>query len=277
MQGKNEPGPEPRKIEKFLQKAERYGIPALHVARIVLACEWVFRARRITEEDIERMLAEMENGLNKPLNPVMTPFQAHLMIKALEPQLRKQLIEFMPLAPLVFEPTKTEPNAWFRLFRGDASSRRKRTSPKSLLRDRTGQLPMPGPRVAGVMIEALIEQTKRRGSASMGTALCTLLLGRDVQGWEFKDWRDKISSLSGPQREPPEDLRTWLRKQAQFAYDQSLLPSETLSPEAFLNRCETVPSTLFFWLKNEEVFRNILLTKWTSGFKNIKKTRRKVH
>lgn len=161
------------------------------------------------------------------------------------------------------------------MFSGDSSSRKKRTSPTSLLRDRSGPLPMPGPRVAGVVAEALVEQSKPRGSASIGTALCSLLLGRDVQGWEFKDWRDKINALSGPPREPPENLRTWLMKQAQFAYDQSLLPSEAVSAETFLERCETDRSHLFFWLKNEEVFRKIISTKWTSGFKNTPKTRRK--
>ncbi len=271
---KNVPSPEPNAIKGYLQKAERHGIPPVHMARIVLACEWVFRVRRITEEDIEQILAEMEDGFHKHENPVMSRFQAHLMIKAVEPQLRKQIIRHMPVVPLVFEPTITDPNAWFSMFSDHLPSPRNRTAPTSLLRDRSGRIPMPGPRVAGVMVEALVEQTKPRGSASLGTALGTLLLGREVQSWEFKDWRDKISALMGPRQDPPLDLRTWLGKQAKFAFDQSLLSSEAESPDDFLTRCEFNPPSVFFWLKNEEVFRRVLLTKWTSGFKNLSKTGR---
>ena len=109
----------------------------------------------------------------------------------------------------------------------------------------------------------------------MGIALCSLLLGREVQGWEFKDWREKIDALPGPPKEPPENILTWLMKRAQLAYDQSLLPSEALSPETFLKRCESDPATLFFWLKNEDVFSKIILTKWTGGSKNTQKTGQK--
>ncbi|MHB8535502.1 MAG: hypothetical protein ACYDBW_08660, partial [Sulfuricaulis sp.] len=57
-------------------------------------------------------------------------------------------------------------------------------------------------------------------------------------------------------------------------YDQSLLPNETILPETFLERCGTNPAPLFFWLKNEDAFSNIMFTKWTGGSKNTSKTRR---
>ncbi len=81
----------PNVLKGFLEMADGRGLPAILVAYTILACEWSFRIRRMTDEDIERVLYEMEAELSKPLNPIFTPFQSHILIKSIEPTLKKQM------------------------------------------------------------------------------------------------------------------------------------------------------------------------------------------
>lgn len=261
-------------LKKFLQTAERYDIPAKLIVHTVLACEWVFRARRLTEKDIEKELYEMEAGFCKteiPANPMLTQFQAYLLISALESELKKRIREQDLLIPLVFEPTAVGPHPRWAWFPSQRPTEPKRTPPKRLLRDKPGPLPMPGPRVAGVIVEAILEEKMKRGSHKMVADLCTLLLDREVQPGELAAWRKDISTLPAPQRDPPEDLRTWFKNQVWRKYDKTSLPSDMMPPEVFIERCEIYPENFFQWIRRDDVFKQIYSIKW-GRVKNVPKS-----
>lgn len=259
-------------FKKFLQTAERHDVPAALIVHTVLACEWVFRARRLTEKDIEKELYEMESGFCKPENPVLSRSQAHLLISILEPELKKRIRDQELLIPLVFEPAEVGPHERWAWFPSQRPTEPKRSPPKRLLRDKPGRLPMPGPRVAGVIVEAIFEEKIKRGSHKMAVDLCTLLLDRKVQPGELTAWRKDISALLAPQRDPPADLRTWFKNQVWQTYEKTLLPSDVMPPEIFIERCEVYPENFFFWIKREEIFKQIYSIKW-GGVKNVSKTR----
>jgi len=62
---------------------QAFGLDPGALLHVILGTEWLFRARRTTDEDVERELAKLESNLAKPLRPLLEPYQAAILVSAL--------------------------------------------------------------------------------------------------------------------------------------------------------------------------------------------------
>ena len=178
---------EPKAVDEYLRKAESSGVPALLLAYTLLGCEWAFRTRTATEEDVEKVLYGMQSGFCKPLHPILTSFQAHILIKSLEPSLRRQMKGVRIPIILGFDAPDSD-QFWSLLFSGDEKNQ-KRVAPKQIVKVKKGRTPLLGPIIAGVVTAALFETAQPMIARRMGRELAGLLLKREVQKQEFRTGR----------------------------------------------------------------------------------------
>ncbi len=248
---------DPGVLERFLRKAEDHGLAAGLVAITVLSCEWVFRIRRATEEDIERMLYEMEKGFCNPSHPILTPFQAHLLVKLLEPNLRKEIENLRITLVFGFE-TGTQHPGWS-FFADERPREPKRIPPKQVVPRRRGPLPILGPIMAGAIVGTLIEEKSGTDGGEMGRELCKILLKRKVLTHEFDAWQKTISTLSNSWRRPPVSFSECVRQ----AYHQTFeMSGEAVSVEMFLERCKTDPGSVLSCLAHQDILKAVYSEKW---------------
>lgn len=250
--------PSRHRLETFLRKAETRGLPALLVAITVLSCEWVFRVRRASESDITTLLDEMEAGLYKPGG--ITPFQAGLLIKSLEREIRRQIDGLPILIVNGFDPGKPY-SPWPWLFDSEGRALANwRTLAGGPLRNRNGIFPVLAPKIAGVITDALAEEKQKKGQSNSGRELSAVLLNRDeVQSQEFGKWRRIIAGFSRHGKSFREDFRDIMKK---AHYQTFEMPNVTISPDVFLERCKIGPETLFFWLKQDDILSAVYSAKW---------------
>lgn len=248
---------EPSAVNDYLQKVENSGVPALLLTYALLGCEWVFRTRTATEEDIEKVLYEMQSGFCKPLHSVLTPFQAYILIKSLEPSLRKQMKGFRIPVILGFDAPASE--TFWRIFISGDEKNPKRVTPKKIVKVTKGRPPLLGPIIAGVVTAALFETAHPKIARRMGRELCELLLKREVQKQEFRKWDKILGSLKIGE----ENIRDRLRDRARTAYQQSFVDkSDMMSPDLFMKNCRDKPEEAFFWFSNVEVLEKAYSVKW---------------
>mgnify|MGYP001588338990 CR=1 FL=1 len=248
---------EPKAINEYLQKAESLGVPALLVTYALLGCEWVFRTRTATEEDIEEALYEMQSGFCKPLHPILTRFQAHILIKSLEPSLRRQMKGLRIPVILGFDAPGSEP--FWSLFLPGGGKNQKRVTPKQIVKVKKGRLPLLGPIIAGVVTAALFETDQPKIARRMGRELAGLLLKREVQKQEFRSWEKILGTLKIGE----ENIRDRLRDRARADYQQSFVTkSDMMSPELFLKKCRSSPQEVLFWFSHVEVLEQVYSAKW---------------
>jgi hypothetical protein len=248
---------EPNVINEYLQKAENSGVPALLVAYTLLGCEWAFRTRSATEEDIEKALYEMQSGFCKPLHPILTSFQAHILIKSLEPSLRRQMKGLRIPVILGFDAPGSEP-FWSLFLSGDGKNP-KRITPKQIVKVKKGRPPLLGPIIAGVVTAALFETDQPKIARGMGRELCELLLKREIQKQEFRNWEKILGALKIGDK----NVRDWLRSRVRTAYQQSFVDkSDAMTPELFMKKCKNMPQEVLFWFSNAEVMEKVYSVKW---------------
>lgn len=249
--------PEQSAVNGYLQKTEDSGVPALLVTYALLGCEWAFRTRTATEEDLEKVLYEMQSGFCKPLHSVLTPFQAHILIKSLEPSLRKQMKGFRIPVILGFDAPASE--TFWRIFISGDEKNPKRVIPKKIVKVTKGRPPLLGPIIAGVVTAALFEPDHPKIARRMGRELCELLLKREVQKQEFRNWEKILSSLKIGEG----NIRDRLRDRARSAYQQSFVnKSDMMSPDLFMKKCRSKPEESLFWFSNAEILEKVYSVKW---------------
>lgn len=248
---------EPKAIDEYLQKAENTGVPALLVAYTLLGCEWAFRTRTATEEDIEKVLYEMQAGFCKPLHPILTRFQAHILVKSLEPSLRRQMKGLRIPVILGFDAPGSEP--FWSLFPSGDGKNPKRATPKQVVKVKKGRPPLLGPIIAGVVTAALFEADLPKIARRMGREFCELLLKREVQKQEFRNWEKILGTL----KIGGESIRDRLRDRARAAYQQLFVAkSDMTPPELFLKKCRSSPQEVLFWFSHAEVLEQVYSAKW---------------
>jgi hypothetical protein len=244
------------RLEKFLSRAEDNGLPAALVAVTVLCCEWAFRIRLATEEDIERELTAIQEGFCKPLNPVLTRFQAELLVKILEPGLRKEMKEVR--IPVTSGFGAGGSHLGLALFmRGESLS--KRVPYKHVVPTRRGRIPILGPIIASVIVGELFEERLGEDGWKMGRELSEILLNTKVLAPRFRAWQTIVGKVLArfPASRPP------FTERARRAHHQLFeMPGEAISPESFLERCKTNPSSVIGWFAQEEVLEAVYAEKW---------------
>lgn len=248
---------EPKAIDEYLKKAESSGVPALLLAYTILGCEWAFRSRTATEEDIEKVLYRMQAGFCKPDHPVLTRFQAHILIKSLEPNLRRQMKGLRIPIILGFDVPGSEP-FWSLFLSGDGKNT-KRVTPKQIVKVKKGRPPLLGPIIAGVVTVSLFEADQPKIARRMGRELTELLLKREVQKQEFRNWEKILGTLMIGE----ENIRNWFRDRARTAYQQLFVSkSDMMSPKLLLTKCRSKPQEVLFWFNNAEVLEKVYSVKW---------------
>jgi hypothetical protein len=248
---------DPKAIDEYLMKAESTGMPALLVTYALLGCEWVFRSKVATEEDIEKVLYQMQSGFCKHAHPILTRFQAHILIKSLEQNLRKQMKGLRIPIILGFDAPGSEP--FWSLFQLAGGKNPKRVVPKQIVKVKKGRLPLLGPIIAGVVTAALFETDQPKIARGMGLKLAELLLKREVQRQEFRKWEKILGTLKIGEK----NIRDHLRDSAWAAYQQSFVAkSDKLTPELLLKKCRTSPEDVLFWFSRPEVLEQVYSAKW---------------
>lgn len=239
------------RIEGLFAKAHALLLPPTLVAYTVLGCEWVFRIRRATEADIRRELEAMEANLSKPLHQALTPFQAHLVIRSLEPELRKRLKNTRVVIPIgFFSP------GWHSTWR--LGGRTEKTAAE-LVPLRSGPPPVLGPILAGLTIETLLESSGDKAARGLGRAFTSAFLPREVQAQEFKGWKGRLDDLPpfGTEGSP----RFWLAAQIQRNHEKHFL-RDGLSPDDFLEECGKAPESLFSALVERNLLSSLYGARW---------------
>lgn len=251
------PRVDPRKLKHFLEKCEAQGAPPALVALTVLSCEWVFRVRRATEEDIESELFDMERNLSKPMHAALTPFQAHLLIKLLESNLKKELKNIR--IPVIFRFGTGAPHPGWFFFQPAEGRNLKRTAPKRVVPKRRGRPPILGPILAGLSVGGILEEKLGEDGLKMGKDLCEILLKRKVLAHEYQGWRHIVDNLS----DTGDGLRRFFSDRLRGAQHQTFeMQGEAMSPERFLDRCETETKSVLWWLAQEDLLEKVYSAKW---------------
>lgn len=252
-----QPRIDPQKLKNFLKKSERYGVPATLVTLTVLSCEWVFRVRRATDEDIERELFDMERNLSKPMHSALNTFQAHLLMKSLESNLKKELRKRR--IPIIFGFETGGPHPGWLLFQPTEPRKPKRISPKRVIPNKRGRLPILGPILAGVVVGGLLEEKLGKRGLKMGQELCAILTKRKVLSHEYQGWRKVVDDLSGS----GDGLRNHFSDRLKRAHHEVFVTdAEKKSPEQFLRLCETEPKSVLWRLAQEDLLEIVYSAKW---------------
>lgn len=248
---------EPKVINEYLHKAEISGVPALLVAYTLLGCEWAFRTRSATEEDVEKVLYGMQYSFCKPLHPILTSFQAHILIKSLEPSLRRQMKGVR--IPIILGFDAPDSAQFWSLFFSGEEKNQKRVAPKQIVKVKKGRTPLLGPIIAGVVTASLFEVDHPMIARGMGRELAELLLKREVQKQEFRHWEKIMDALKIGEV----SIRDRLRDSAKAAYLQSFVTkSDMMSPELFMKKISSKPRDVLFWFSNAEVLEKVYSIKW---------------
>jgi len=250
-------------LTAWFDRAKSAGLPSTLGAYTVLVCEWTFRIRRATEDDIERVLYEMERGLCKPESPVLNRFQAHILIKSLESKLRKHLAGVR--IPIVLGFPSETPQFW-PYYQGEA----KRQVPRRVVPRKRGRLPIVGPVLAGVLVDMLLNQENVAERAdTLGQDLCSILLERKVLAVEFSKWGKKVGTL----RFEGDPLLGWLAERMRVAH-RRIFEQDAITLDRFLHICKTNPEEILWFARDPQLLAAVFSIAW-GGSKNLSAGRSK--
>lgn len=237
-----------QRLADFLVRMEGGGLPVTLVAYAVLYCEWQFRLRQATKEDIDRALNEMVLRLaDVPTGPFSLP-QAQLLVSAIEPALRKQLKGTR--IPIVFG---VAPHT---LIVQDEV----RWTYTPLVPTRRGSLPVVGPILAGLVIDEL--WTRQHGHARqprVGIELCAILLKRELVRVEYAKWKRNGKAFRLSPREAP-GVTQWLASTLYESHQRAV--NNGMSAAALLEQCAEEPFGAFGDCIAVELIQTICTLPW---------------
>ncbi len=147
---------------------------------VILGCEWLFRIRKVSKDEIDRMLEEIEDGFSK----IMEPHLAYWIIEAIGPTIRKFLErEGRVMVSLGLYVTDLSLHPSLKgLFYPEGY---KRTPPKRILPPKPGRVPWPAPWIAGCMVAQLLQE-KGPGRPGLPIDLVSALLDREIEPRDFR-------------------------------------------------------------------------------------------
>ena len=239
------------KLETLLHRIEQEGVPLLLAAYTILACEWVFRVRQPTEEDIQNEFEGMIANLSKPSNGALTEFQARLLIQANERAIRKQLKGFRIPVAIGFSTPGWHPQ-WF--------GQQKTRTADQLIAHRRGPFPTLGPILAGLTIEALAEEKKGSSARQLGQDVCAVLFPRKILDFEYQFWKATAVKIPDHRNYTPTPRR-WLAAQVRRDYEL-LIERDKMTLEELLGRCNKDPENFFTALLNRDLIFSLYQQRW---------------
>jgi hypothetical protein len=241
---------EPR-LADVLGRVEAGGLPVTLVVYGVLYCEWSFRVRRATNEDIESALNDIERRLCVPPRGPLTTSQAHMLVNAVEPSLRKQMQGAR--VPIVYGFS-----AETVVFSTDDATTRRAHTP--VVPTRRGSLPVLGPIFAGLVTEALFAPHGDGARSNVGADLCAILLSRKIVPLEYAKWR-KTAGAFKLWKHRKAGLTTWLAQFIQRRHRQ-LVAQEGFTAEQLLQQCAGAPEELLGRSLAPELIQKIYSVPW---------------
>ncbi len=188
----------PGKLREALDLWKGFGLDPGELLYLILGTEWIFRARPVTGEDIERELGKIESNLAKPGHPVLEPWQASLVTSALAPSIRAQMAGQRYLVSLGRWTMPDRHRSLELLAHARSESPPPRQGPRRLLEGKTGPVPKVGPIVAALVAEAIARERNLTASSrrSVGIAIARLLLCREVVSSELLGWGRVLERLA---------------------------------------------------------------------------------
>jgi hypothetical protein len=234
---------------------EAGGLLTTLVAYTVLYCEWSFRIRRATEEDIEQALNDMVRRLGTPPNGPLTVSQAQLFVNAVEPGLRKQMKGVRIPIIYGFSP-ETFVLDW------DAVPNRRAYTP--LVQTRRGSLPVVGPILAGLVTEALWEQLRHEPRPDVGVALCAILLARKIVPVEYAKWKQHAGAFKLWRHRRP-GLARELARLIHRSHQQAVEQAGGLSATQLVEQCGASPESVLGRSMIPEVIQRIYTVPWNGA------------
>jgi hypothetical protein len=245
---------QPNQLEGLLHKADECGVPLDLAAHTVLACEWAFRVRQATEEDVQHMLSDMQDRLCTGEPRILTPIQAHCLIAAIESTVRRQILGIRVPVVLGLEAFDYKwPWPWV-LPR--PPSKRKRTIPKPVVKVKPGLIPMLGPIISGVILAKFLKHHPT-DSQELGMQTSALLLQRKVLPHEFLEWQGKISTIAVEGAPMDQVLSDRIKTAHEQAFEHHKIPRDL-----FLERCRAEPESVLHWVARKEFLQPIYRVKW---------------
>ena len=235
------------------------------VGYVVMGTEWLFRVRRLTQDEILSILDQAEATVGRLVDT--RPWVASLATAALAPQAAAALAK----VPFYIGMGQWSlPGRGWRTIAGMLERDRKRKTvdahPKPA---KSGAIPALSPIIAGLVAEGLAERalTPRRGNTAFALKVASNLRGRRVQLGEFGEWRASAeqappSSSTGDQLPAaPASLREWLVRRWQSAYDIAFMEGKR-TWSAYLVEAAHNPLTLFAPLCDLSVLSQLYATTW---------------
>lgn len=251
----------------LLERWSRAGLDPGLLAYVILACEWLFRARCATGQDVRRTLEQLEAGLCNPLRGPLEADQAALLIEGLRPVLERQLRgrRFLVSLGLWAVGRFSKWQAWATGTRGREGIVRPALQVR---KKRGGRIPTLAPIVAGCVAEALAREDAGPESAEpLGLAVTEVLLRRMVPAGEYRRWGrnlDRVVENEPPAESgaaPPMTARQWLTRRSAFGYGM-LCPR--LAGTTLPQECRHDPRQAFDVLGNSELVAILYSLSWAS-------------
>jgi len=253
-------------LHKTLVRAESFGLDPYLVAFVIMGAEWLFRARRLTREEIETKLDELEQRLRQSVLADWEPELASLLVGGIAGSAFKALDRVVYVVSL--GTWATPEYTW----RGSPRARPDRASPARALiypRTRRGAIPRLSPTIAGIIVEGLAERLGPRGSGAqaLGMHIASVLRKRKVQNGEFVQARKRLSIAApdlptGCADEPePKDLREWLIQRWIRAHSFTVGGSED-SWRVFLSAVTDAPRREFWQISDPHVLATLYSLPW---------------
>lgn len=203
------------RLRAFLERAASKGLAPKFVSHVILGSEWLFRARPLTQSDVEAHLDEIEQRLRRSVLADWKPWLAALVVGSIAQGVIEGLerTHYMVSLRQWAAPTYD----WRSLLadRDGGSTRRGYLLDSS----KSGKIPRLSPILASLIIERAVENTSlpRSGSKALALELASILFKRKIQPGEFNVWRRAIE-IPAPSRPtgmpndyvPPSNFRDWL-------------------------------------------------------------------
>lgn len=253
-------------LRRVLVRAESLGLDPYLVAFVIMSAEWLFRARRLTREEIGTKLDELEERLRQSVAD-WEPELASLLVGGIAESAFKALDRVVYLVSL--RTWATPEYTWRDLLRAQAD---RSSAARKLIYPRTkrGAIPKLSPTIAGLIVEGLAERVcpPRGGAQALGIQVASLLRKRKVQNGEFLQWRKRLSmpAPDPPTRrtgEPePKDLREWLIQCWVAAYNSKFGGSAPSWTVFLLAVADPTPRGEFWQLSNPQVLATLYSLPW---------------
>jgi hypothetical protein len=248
-------------LHRSLVRAQSLGVDPYLVAFVVMGAEWLFRARRLTQEEIASKLDELEERLARSVLADWEPELASLLVGGIAESAFRALGGVVYLVSL---------GTWARPKYTWRSSLQAPGAEELIYPPgKPGAIAKLSPTIAGLIVEGLADRVcpPHHGSRALGIQIASILRKRRVQNGEFLQWRHRLSCAApdlptGCADEPaPKDLREWLIQRWMRAYDFTLGGSGS-SWTVFLLAVADPPVGEFWQISDTNVLAALYSLPW---------------